>query len=103
MISNQTGHGAIYVDLECGAQFGIEFDCTLDYCSASGDGWNEPREPAHWEPEGFEPTALLIQHPDGDETALQAPQGSLLHLFLEGLLALQDYRQLYNSVEEYEL
>lgn len=103
MISNQTGHGIIYVDLECGAQFGIEFDCTLDYCSASGDDWISPYEPAHWEIEDFQPAALLIQHPDGDETTLQAPLGSLLYTYLESLLNQQDYQQLYDSVEEYGL
>ncbi len=103
MISNQTGHGTIYVDLECGAQFGIEFACSMLHYPPCGNGWNSSREPAHWEAEDFEPTALVFVHPDGYQTTLQAQPGSLLYLFLRALLEKQTSQDLTGVVGEYEL
>lgn len=103
MTTQQTGHGTVYVDLACGAQFGIEFDCLMLHYPCCGDGWVTPGEPAHWEADEFEPTALIFEHPDGSKTALPAPRGSLLHVFLKGILERETTETLTELVEEYEL
>ena len=102
MTTNQTGHGTIYIDMECGTQFGIEFTCSILRCPPCGNGWVTPQEPAHWEAEEFEPTALIFQHPDGIQTTLPAPRGSLLHTFLTGILERETTQDLTEQVEEYD-
>ena len=100
MITHKKDCGLITIDLESGGQFGIEFDCSLTGCPAEGDGWNEPRVPAHWEIDDVEPTALIVMHPDGTETYLPAPPGSILYQYTKGILDRQSTESLQEAVEE---
>jgi hypothetical protein len=76
------------IDLETPAGGLLEMDVTIEatWCPPSGDGWNEPREPGHYEVDAYYVTALTWYHPDDDHTTLQVQAGSVLALMGESYL-----------------
>jgi len=88
------------METEGGACWEVDFRVMVHHVQASGDGWNEPREPAHVELDGPEPYRVTIYHPDSEYTELTFQRGSLMYRFFVAVLDRLDLDTLLDCLPE---
>lgn len=59
--------GAHLVTLYGTLEIEITYLATVIHCPEEGDGWNEPRVPAHWELDDIQPLSVTL-HENGVES-----------------------------------
>lgn len=87
------------IELPCGGSIELLFEYTETYVRGSGDGWNEPREPAHWEFDDTRVVYAYFRHLDGDCTGIDLhDEGSIMQRFFQAMLDRVQVDELAESI-----